>query len=109
MKEISCPHKGCSEVFTKSQIDDHVQNCPYKIQHGANNSPLNSPNRLMTKEKSITQQCSFSFIGCPFEGSKLELSEHMEKDPHNHLSYICSYLSAQSIHKVKNDFNNVAS
>ena len=61
----------------------------------------------MTKEKSITQQCSFSFIGCPFVGNKSELTEHMEKDPHNHLNYICSYLSTQSVHKVKNGFNDV--
>ena len=83
MKEVSCPHKDCNEVFTKSEIDDHVQNCPYKKQHAASTSPPNSPKHLMAQETSITQQCCFSFVGCPFVGNKLELSEHMATQSFN--------------------------
>ena len=110
MAEVSCPHKGCTEVFIRSdlEIDDHVQKCPYKSQNASSGiSPLNSPNHLMAKEKLIIQQCCFSFIGCKFVGNKLELSIHMEKDVHIHLSYVCNYLSTQSVNKVINGFKNV--
>ena len=97
MAEISCPHKGCNEVFIRSKIDDHVQKCKYKINKDASiTGPLNSPNHLVAKENAIMEQCNFSFVGCQFVGNKLELSLHMEKDAHSHLGYICNYLSTQS-------------
>ena len=77
MAEVSCPHKGCMEVLIRSEIDDHVQKCPYKKQNvSSRTSPPNSPNHLVAKEKLIMQQCCFFFIGCQFVGNKLELSSY---------------------------------
>ena len=109
MAEVSCSHEGCMEVLIRSEIDDHVQKCPYKKQNASSRtSPPNSPNHLVVKEKLIAQQCCFSFIGCQFVGNKLELSTHMEKDVHIHLSYVGNYLSTQSVHKVINGFKSVS-
>ena len=108
MSEVLCPHKGCTEVLVRSEIDDHVQKCPHKNRNASSyTSPLSSPNHLVAKEKLITQQCCFSFIGCQFVGSKLELSTHMEKDVHCHLTYVCNYLSTHSVNKAINSYKIV--
>ena len=108
MTEVSCSHEGCMEVLIRSEMVDHMQKCPYKKQNvSSRTSPPNSPNHLIAKEKLITQQCCFSFIGCQFVGNKLELSTHMEKDVHIHLSYVGNYLSTQSVNKVINGFKSV--
>ena len=105
MVEVSYPHKGCNEISIRSQIDDHVQKCLFK--NPISTSPLNSPYHSVSKEKSLIRQCTFSYMGCQFEGNKLQLSTHMENDVHSHLSYICSYLSTESIHKSINGFQHV--
>ena len=105
MVDLSCPNEGCSELFTRSEINDHVQKCVYK--NPISTTPLNSLNHSESKEKSLIQQCCFSYMGCQFEGNKLQLSTHIENDVHNHLSYICNYLSSQSIHKAINGFQHV--
>ena len=48
MVEVSCPHEGCTEVLIRSEIDDHVQKCPYiKQSVSGSTGPLNSPNHLV--------------------------------------------------------------
>ena len=102
--EVPCPHKGCNEVFKRSEIDDHVQKCQYKVaQHASNTSSLTSPNHLVATVKSVTQQCCFSCVDCQFVGDKIELDTHMKKDILSHSIYICNYLST---HKKMNGFNN---
>ena len=108
MSEVSCPHRGCTEILIRSEIDGHVQKCPHKNQNASSyTSPLNSPNHLVAKEKLTTQQCCFFFIGCQFVGNKLELSTHMEKDVHYHLTYVCNYLSTHSVNKAINGYKSV--
>ena len=97
MVEVSCPHEDCTEVHITSEIDDHVQKCPYiKQSVSGSTGPLNSPYHVVVAKEKL--QCCFSLIGCQFVGNKLELSTHMEKDVHIHLSYICNHLSTQSAH-----------
>jgi len=109
MAEVSCPHKGCSEVIVRSKIDDHMQQCLYNSQWSdqvaSSNSPLNSPKHLMAKEKSAPQPCCFEFLGCKFVGSDVDLSVHMEKDTHSHLGLVCKHLLNTSFHKQINGFN----
>ena len=98
MVTVSCPNEGCNEVFTKSQFDDHVQNCQYSgnINSQLNKQDTSSSRGYVTKGKSATQQCHYAFLGCHFVGNDSELAKHMEKDIKSHLECICKFLSSNN-------------
>ena len=106
MVTVSCPNEGCSEVFIKSQYDDHVQNCQYS--QNLNNTQMNNQDicyhgSCTANKESTTQQCSFVFLGCQFVGSSSELVKHMEDDLSSHLEYICKVLLEYSHSSHKSD------
>ena len=94
MVTVSCPNGGCNEIFTKSQIDNHLPNC----RHNTNNQlqlikrDISSNHSLIAKEKHTAQKCQFALIGCQFIGNDSELTKHMEKDMNSHLECICKFL-----------------
>ena len=96
MITVSCPNEGCDEIFTKSQIYDHVQNCQCSgdINSQLNNQDTSSSHGYIGKGKLATQQCRFAFLGCRFVGNDLELAKHMEEDVMSHLEHICKFLSS---------------
>ena len=95
MVKVPCPNEGCSEVFIKSQFDDHVQNCQYSqnllAQLNKQDASSNHDPCIANKELT-TQQCCFAFLGCQFAGSGSELIKHMEDNMSSHLEYICKFL-----------------
>ena len=95
MVKVSCPNEGCSELFIKSQFDDHIQKCQYSqnLNTQINNQDASSNHGSCTPNKgSTTQQCCFAFLGCQFAGSSSELVKHMEDHLSSHLEYIYKVL-----------------
>ena len=94
MIRVSCPNKGCKEDFTKSQIEDHLQNCQYsgEISTQMNMQDPSEIHSFAAKTKSLKQKCHFASLGCFFVGDDSELAIHMQKEMNNHLEYICKFL-----------------
>ena len=102
-----CPNEGCSEVFIKSQLDDHIQKCHHSSNQ-LSKQDMSSSHGFAAGRKSAPQQCNFNFLGCHFVGNNVELAKHMEKGTCSHLEYVCKFL-ASSAHLFCNSNDHVSS
>jgi len=81
MIRISCPNQGCKEDFTKSQIEDHLQNCQYSEESSTqmNKQDPSKIHSFAAKTKSLKQKCHFASFGCFFVGDDADLANHMHE------------------------------
>jgi len=104
---INCPNDGCSTVLSKLYLDEHNEQCPYKIIH-CECGEFFLRHQLEIHNTQVCQirrvDCPFKNIGCTIQVRACDLQSHLDEYASKHLLFTMNrMMEHQNVIKRLND------
>ena len=95
---VQCPNEGCSEIMSRTYLEAHDSECPYKIIHCDCGDKFRASETLAHQSdacKLRIVECLFKSIGCIKEVKACDLEHHITEDMASHLLLAVSQIHQQ--------------